>query len=384
MRIAVIVRNLKIGGMQRAAINLAESFSQENHESHLIYFKKSDNCLEANSSVITHHFNLNKILKLTLIGLFLNIVAKLVNIMIRNSFFYFQGLYITPIFKWKIKKLEKKYGKLDLIIIRGQGTFEVIWPYNNNRVIIQQVQVIHQNKNLLNTFYKRILYSNKNILCNAASIYDDLEKNFIKFGIVPKKLVMISSPINMNSIIRKSNEYIPEFTEKYIVNIGRLAPTKNISLLIDAYAYAVSNFSFNYKLVIIGNGSQKEILKEQVKNLKLQNFIYFTGALSNPYPWLKNASLFVFTSKNEGLPNVLLESLACNTNIVSTSGKGGTVDIMKGELKNNLTSFNIKELAEKIVYVLQNDNNIDFSQYIEEYNPTKIINRYVKEFKVDA
>ncbi len=383
MRIAVIVRSLKIGGMQRAAINLAEAFASQNHETHLIYFKSHENPLSPNESVKTHHFDLNKILKQTIVGLILNLIAKFINIIIRHSYFYLQGLLLTPIFRWKLKKLEKKYGKFDLIIMRGQGTFEAVWPYRDKRVVIQQVQIIHPSKRMFNNFYKRALYSDKNVLCNAPSILDDLKVNFNIFEVIPKKLTLIPSPINTQNIIKKSNEYIPEFKEKYIINIGRLAPTKNILFLIDTFAYAKKNLSLVHNLVIVGDGAQKNDLQKHVKSLNLEKHVHFTGALTNPYPWLKYADLFVFTSKNEGLPNVLLESLACKTDIVSTRGKGGTIDIMSGDLERNLTDFNIEELAKKIIYVLGHPNQIEHDKYLKKYTPAAIVNKYIKEFKLD-
>ena len=161
MRVAVVVKSLQIGGMERAAINLAETFANEGHESHLIYFKPKKQELTANDKVTLHLFNLEKSLKLTGIGILLRLFAKLLNAIVRYSYFYLQGLMLSPIFKYSLYKLEKEYGDFDLVIVRGQGTFEMIWSYNHKKLIIQQVNVLREYKSPLNNFFQRTIFAKK-------------------------------------------------------------------------------------------------------------------------------------------------------------------------------------------------------------------------------
>ncbi|MDF1882603.1 glycosyltransferase [Sulfurimonas sp. SAG-AH-194-C21] len=381
MRVVVIVKSLQIGGMERAAINLANTFVNEGHETHLIYFKEKKQVLSPNELVKVHLFKLEYILKLTLIGAILNIFAKIMNGLVRHSYFYFQGSLLTPIFKYKLKKLEQEYGDFDLVIVRGQGTFEMIWAYNSDKLILQQVNVLRTSNFLLNNFFLRTIFSNKQIVCNAPTVFKELVKDFADNGVKEKSLKVIPSPIHPSSVILKSKQYNPDINEKYIVNVGRLVPVKNLSFLLDAYTYARHNLSLKHVLVIVGSGNLRNTLEKQAKTLNISDFVHFTGTLANPYPWLRCADLFVFTSKNEGLPNVLLESLACKTNIVSTRGRGGTLDIMSADLLNNLTSFDIQEFAEKIIEVLETQQNINFEKHLEQYSPTFVVQEYLTYIK---
>ncbi|MBA3026800.1 MAG: glycosyltransferase [Sulfurimonas sp.] len=314
MRVAVIVKNLTMGGMQRAAVNLSETFANEGHEAHLIYFKSKNAVLKPNNTVNLHLFDLEKSLKKTVIGVFLNILAKFLNGLIRYSYFLWQGILLTPIFKYKLKKLEKQYGKFDLIIIRGQGTFEMLWPLHDERLVIQQVNILRHYKTILHNFYMQKLFDKKNVMCNAQSIYEEILTGFEKNNIVPKSLNVIPSPINSKLIQEKALEYSPQYTQKYLVNVGRFSNAKNISLLIEAFAYAKKHLHLEHNLVLIGNGELKNDYEKQIKELDIVDSVHFTGSLTNPYPWVKKADLFVFTSLFEGLPNVLLESLECKTN----------------------------------------------------------------------
>lgn len=376
MRVAVVVKSLQIGGMERAAINLAETFANEGHESHLIYFKHKKRLLSPHDGVKVHLFNLEQTLKFTVIGLILNFFAKLLNGLVRHSYFYFQGLLLAPIFKYKLKKLEKEYGDFDLVIIRGQGTFEMIWPYNESNLIIQQVNVLRIYKTPLNDFFRRVIFSNKRIVCNAPSVIQELRRDFKTSKVEPTSLEVIPSPINPSAIEKKSLAYKPDINEKYVINVGRLEEVKNVSFLLDAYHYAKENLKLTHKLVIVGNGNLLESLKLKTKELGIDSSVLFVGVVSNPYPWLKHADLFAFTSKNEGLPNVLLESLACQTPIVSTRGRGGTLDIMSGDLEDNLTNFDVKEFAEKMVSVLNSKQEIDFNKHLYNYSPASVVDEY--------
>lgn len=381
MRVAVVVKSLQIGGMERAAINLAETFANEDHESHLIYFKAKKKLLSPNDKVKVHLFALESILKKTIIGAVLNLFAKLFNGLIRHSYFYFQGLLLTPIFKYKLKKLEKEFGNFDLIIIRGQGTFEMIWAYNSPKLIIQQVNILRQYKTSLNDLFRRVIFSHKQIVCNAPNVFSELSRDFKQSKVNVKSLKVIPSPINQENVLKKSLEYKNDFDKPYIINIGRLEDVKNVSFLIDAYHYARIHLDMKHNLVIIGDGNLRESLEAQTKDLGLEDFIHYKGIISNPYPWLKDADLFAFTSKNEGLPNVLLESLACRTPIVSTRGRGGTLDIMSGSLAENLTDFDIEEFAQKMMSVLNSKKVIDYEKQLETYTPSNVVTEYSKYIK---
>ena len=378
MRIAIVVRSLKIGGMERIAVNLSEAFAKYGYESHLIYFKNKDKAFTPNNDVYLHHYDLEKSLKLTVIGLFLHIFAKWFNILFRRTYYFWQGIFLSPIFKYKILKTEKKYGKFDLIIMRGHGTFENTWPLKDKRIVQMIESVLIPYGSRQRNFYLKCLYTNKNLACVSSGVKEKLEKILKITKINVNSLNVITNPLNTDAIRQQSLEYKPDIKLPYIVTVSRLDANKNLTFLLKSYAYARRELDLLHPLIIIGDGAQHQKLKKEAIELNIINHIHFLGLLKNPFPWVKDADLFVFSSLSEGLGYVLLESLACHTKVISTNGEGGIKDVMKNELSQYLVEFNEVKFANKIVQELNVNNTLNYTKAIEDFEPKKIVDRYIQ------
>ncbi|MCD6432585.1 MAG: glycosyltransferase [Sulfurimonas sp.] len=382
MRVAVVVRSLKIGGMERSAINMAQAFANEGHESHLIYFRTKNAGLKPEKNVHLHHFNIARIMKLSVVGLVWDLFARIMNGVIRHSYFFWYGMLSSWIFKYKIYTLEKEYGKFDLIVLRGQGTFESLWMLKDDRIKQVSVHIYIFTGGAIKNFFLRRLYNDKHIIAISNAVKEKVIEVSKIANFKPKSLNLIFNPMDVELICKKASEYMPEIDEEYIVYFGRITPTKNVSLLVDAYKYAKDNFALDKKLVIMGVGSRFNDIKNQIKSFGLEDEIIMLGSLPNPYPWVKHAKLFVFPSKAEGLGNVLLESLACRTPIVSTKTIGGAKDIMEGELAEFRVDFDKEVLAKKVVQVLDEKPYIDFDKYLEKFKPSFMVQRYKEVYSL--
>ena len=96
--------------------------------------------------------------------------------------------------------------------------------------------------------------------------------------------------------------------DNYIVSVGRLSKDKNHDILIKAYAK--SNIK-THSLLIIGEGLNKEVLKKIILKENLSNSVKLLGYRKDVLQFLKGADVFVSLSKHEGMPNVVLEAMAC-------------------------------------------------------------------------
>ncbi len=115
--------------------------------------------------------------------------------------------------------------------------------------------------------------------------------------------------------------------ERVIIAIGRLSLEKGQVDLIRAFAKLIHRLpSLRAKLVIIGEGPERESLEQEINSLQIKEQVRFAGQVSNVKPFYAIADLMVLPSHSEGSPNVLLEAMAAQVPVVATS-VGGVPEI---------------------------------------------------------
>ena len=382
MRVAVVVRSLTFGGMEKVAISLSEAFDKEGHESHLIYFNETANKLPAPKDVHLHSFELKQSMKQSYLGLgyLWKIISQLLNIVIRNSYFVWSGLLMGHLFKKKLRHLEKEVGAFDLIIFRGQGTFEMIWPVHDDRFVFVNESLLYKNKyHFLQKIYAKLLFTKRNIVSISSGVEESFTNIQTSLNIPILKHARITNPIDKEATKNLANESIQVPKNPYIVSAGRFHPIKNFPLLIEAYAYAKEHLNLTLDLIILGEGQERKSIEETIQKLSLETCVHLPGYIENPYPWIKHAELFVLTSKIEGLGMVLLESMVCGTDIVATDSPGGIKDFMTDALSTHICQADKVILAKKITEVLQNPIQ-DFTKYLLPYSNEKITQAFIQNF----
>lgn len=136
-----------------------------------------------------------------------------------------------------------------------------------------------------------------------------------------------------------------------IISVGRLTPQKNYPLLLRACAAAFRQVAG--KLIILGDGEERGRLIHLAKSLGLDSAVDFLGFVGNPLPFLSNARVFVLSSDWEGLPNALIEALACGTRVISTDCPSGPREILEGGRHGRLVPCgDVEALAAALVQAL--------------------------------
>lgn len=182
----------------------------------------------------------------------------------------------------------------------------------------------------------------------------------------------IYNPIDIDTIEKQSLEKIEE-SGNFILAVGRMTDRiKQFDVLIRSYA-ASHLPEKNIKLIILGDGPVQLELKGLTQSLELQDKILFKGMKSNPFPYFKHALFTVLTSKNEGFPTVLLESLACGTPIVAFDCQSGPSEIIadreNGLLVDNqnheklIEAMNEMVFNEKLYYHCKQNSKESVSQF---------------------
>lgn len=149
------------------------------------------------------------------------------------------------------------------------------------------------------------------------------------------KFVVIYNGVRQERIERLAAEKITHplwsqlAEEGYILAVERLEESqKDLTTLIKAYAILASRMSALPHLVVLGEGRDRDLLQELIRQHGLEHRIHLLGFTQNPYPWMKQARMMVHSSKFEGLPTVLIEALMLGKFVVSTSCPTGPREIL--------------------------------------------------------
>ncbi len=138
-----------------------------------------------------------------------------------------------------------------------------------------------------------------------------------------------------------------------IVSAGRLAPEKGFSDLIEAMALVLEKK--DARLILLGDGPLKEDLENLVFDLSIGDRVSLLGYKSNPLQYYFNSDIFVLSSYVEGLPNVLVEAMACGCTAVATDCPTGPREVLKdGQYGSLVPVKNPKLLAEAILFAIDN------------------------------
>ncbi len=113
-----------------------------------------------------------------------------------------------------------------------------------------------------------------------------------------------------------------------ILGVGRLGESKDFATLLRAFARVRRERAA--RLVILGEGPHRPLLRLLARRLGIAADLDLPGWAANPYAYDARADLFVLSSRAEGLPNALLEAMACGCPVVSTDCPSGPREILDG------------------------------------------------------
>jgi glycosyltransferase involved in cell wall biosynthesis len=226
-----------------------------------------------------------------------------------------------------------------------------------------------------NCFYNRF----DRIICQSRYMRDDLIANF---ETSPNKLVVINNPVDIDRVRQMAAE--PSATEMIsdnkkrinLVSAGRLVETKGFDLLIEALALIANPYMH---LTLLGDGPLIAELQDLAKARGLGDRIRFVGFQKNPYAFIAQADAYILSSRYEGFPNVVLESLACCTPVIATPALGGVQEIFEGLegclMAKSVSAEGLAEALSSFVYGKRLSPDV-----IEPYAIARIVSFYEQQF----
>ncbi|MCD8497654.1 MAG: glycosyltransferase [Alphaproteobacteria bacterium] len=155
-------------------------------------------------------------------------------------------------------------------------------------------------------------------------------------GVKPGRISVIYNPVYYPGIADKAAEDpLHEWLGadktarpyKVLLSVGRFIPEKDHETLLKAFAKLRE--SMDARLILLGGGPREHMIREQIAALKLQDVVSLPGFVQNPYAFMARADVLVLHSTHEGFGNVLIESMAVGTPVVSTNCHGGPAEILE-------------------------------------------------------
>ncbi|GAA4268111.1 glycosyltransferase [Hyunsoonleella aestuarii] len=329
-KIAIVAYSLDLGGLSRVVTNLYELLYSE--KGILVELLLLDQCDNLNTINEYKNFNVSS----------------------KNKGGFFKRLRRYLAFKKYLKKSKFDY------IIDQRYRLNPFSEFIISKFIYPKTKIIYNiHSSRIETYLQKqvwftnYLYNNAfAMVCCSNGIKKSIEA---KYGL--NNLKCIYNSIGIKDYEEKS---ISPFNFKYIIAVGRIEPLKQFDRLIEVYSKSCLPNN-QIKLVLVGDGSQKEDCEVLANSLKISNNLVFTGSLDNPKAYIQNALFLVLSSKYEGFPMVLLEAMACSTPAISFDLFSGPNEIIKPNVNGILVKdqdfeallkamnklFNNKELLDK-------------------------------------
>lgn len=291
-KIALVTYSLSAGGLERIVANSTFLFEKMGYEVHLYVLQSK---IDYPFTGKLHTFNIDNLSVFSKIKAYRSI---------RNSL---------------------KNNQFQLIIdhrYRLNGWTEIMWQkfiYNKETVL----NYVHSS-NIYNYLFRSIkfnefLFKNRPFICVSKGIEQLVVKDF----------PLLKTTTIYNFVDVKLSKTPLNVSEKYILAIARMdfENVKQIDVLLECYAKSILPKN-DIRLIILGDGIRLEEMKILANKLNIADFVDFKGFQPNTENYYKNAFFTILTSKYEGLPTVLVESLTMNTPVISFDCETGPNEII--------------------------------------------------------
>lgn len=230
----------------------------------------------------------------------------------------------TPSYLYK-KIVKKRY---DVVVAYLEGVACRIvsgCPYKDSK-LIAWIHVEQNNKKTASYSFRSIKEMNDcyNKFSQIACVAQTVKNDFEALVDLKKPSIVIYNTNETDLIKEKAKEDLRDFkfsNQINVISVGRLVDEKGYDRLLNVHARLLKE-GLSHHLYILGTGGLEEQLKNQSKNLGVEQTAHFLGFNKNPYKFVANADLFVCSSRREGFSTAVTESLVVGTPVVSTNCSG--------------------------------------------------------------
>ncbi len=332
LRVLVLVPHLRGGGAGKVATLVAGGLSKEKYEVHLgLVTEANRNFDNLPPPVIVHALGGRRVRSgaIPLVRLVRRIRPDV--ILSGAAHLNFLVLLLRPLFPRKTR-----------VLVRQDVTVSSVLKFGS---------VPWYTSLLYRSLYRRA----DHVICQSHAMADDLARE-LRMG--KERIAVLPNPVDLDQIhavCGATGQPSAWWTGPgpHLLAVGRLAREKGFDLLLEALVTVRERFP-RTDMIIAGAGPEEGALKAQCRLLGLEGVVRLPGHVQRPYIFYAGTSLFVLSSRYEGMPNALLEAAAGGLPIVATPASGGVVDLLRNRQKAWLTpEISAVSLASTLVKALE-------------------------------
>ena len=256
--------------------------------------------------------------------------------------------------------------KYDIVISYLEGTSaRVVAGCPDGSKLVSWIHIEQINDKYVTKVFRNMAEANlcydkyDKIVCVSDTVKQDFEKIFD----VSKEPIVLYNTVEADVIKKKSIEPIDDIEyskdEINVCSVAKLMYSKGYDRLIPVCKRLIDD-GFPIHLYLIGKGEEKDNLKKQAADLGILDKVTFAGFKSNPYKYVKNADLYVCSSRREGFSTAVTEALIIGTPVVSTNCSGAYELLGKNNEYGIVTENEENALCEGIKEMLSNEKGIAY------------------------
>ena len=295
MKVLFVITGLGVGGAEHVVINLSDELAKLGHEVKIAYLTEPAVVLPSNPNV-----------KLISIGMnsYKDCLAAYFKLRVITKFFKPDVIHSHMVHANIITRLLRLTIKIPKIISTAHSTHE---------------------GGILRMLAYRLTDKLADISTNVSN--QAVEEFITKGAVKPGRIICVANGIDTDKFtfnIQARNKIRLELAvddKKIILAVGRLEVEKDYSSLLNAIKIIIKNRQ-DFKVVIVGDGSLRDSLKELAKKLDIEYFIDFLGIRSDVRDLMSASDIFVLSSAWEGFGLVVAEAMACERFIIATDSGG--------------------------------------------------------------
>lgn len=233
----------------------------------------------------------------------------------------------------KVKDIKFDYSYSCIVLENAIiGLLQRLGIINVDHIVMRESTLVFQRFTGIGLFWRKLLYKvgykpASLVICQTNQMKNEFLDN-LPWMRKKKRVEVVPNPISIEEIKEKEKENIDLSSYgNYIVAAGRLIAEKGFDLLIQSLTSIKE--PNDIKLLILGDGQERTALSDLAQELHLKDRVVLCGRVPNVFPYFKQARLCVVSSRVEGFPNVLLQMMSQNVNVVSTQCFGD-IDLVDG------------------------------------------------------